>query len=453
MYNCLFAPLVLLFWACRIYLSACFAVVFNRCFYKFCCCLCRSVGCCWVYTDTSFPPCTSSLGDLSGDSAHGDEGGRHGVNNIVWLRPSDFSQNNPGCNGKMQLYEDTINSGDICQGALGDCWLLAAMACLAEHRGAINVVFRSRERNPRGKYRLRLYDGVNERWENIVVDDSIPCNRQRWEEEGIAKPVFSQPNGNELWVVLLEKAFAKFCGSYAATEGGFTIWAIRAMTGDPARWFENSGANGWRRQDLVNKEDPKNRKSCLFFETGEELDDLTMFAIMQKYHKMGSILCASGSSGSGGLHKGHAYSITQVRKVTAGGFAGVGGKVFRLVQLRNPWGCGEWSGDWSDKSDMWAKHPTVKNELKYTDLDDGSFWMSWEDYVRNWQRVGVVHRTVNIHSLRLHLKDDSFCAPLQGCAAGCCRFWCCCEGARRLYCPTRSSEATVAVNRFSCLIL
>ena len=28
----------------------------------------------------------------------------------------------------------------------------------------------------------------------------------------------------------LEKAFAKFCGSYAALEGGDTVWAIRAMT-------------------------------------------------------------------------------------------------------------------------------------------------------------------------------------------------------------------------------
>ena len=26
--------------------------------------------------------------------------------------------------------------------------------------------------------------------------------------------VFAQPNGNELWVLVLEKAFAKYCGSY-----------------------------------------------------------------------------------------------------------------------------------------------------------------------------------------------------------------------------------------------
>jgi hypothetical protein len=41
---------------------------------------------------------------------------------------------------------------------VGNCWLMAGMACLAEYPGAIQKAFLTREHNARGKYRIRLYD-------------------------------------------------------------------------------------------------------------------------------------------------------------------------------------------------------------------------------------------------------------------------------------------------------
>lgn len=45
-----------------------------------------------------------------------------------------------------------------------------------------------------------------DQWERIIIDDYIPCKK------GTKTPKFATPNGRELWVLLLEKAFAKFCG-------------------------------------------------------------------------------------------------------------------------------------------------------------------------------------------------------------------------------------------------
>ena len=44
-------------------------------------------------------------------------------------------------------------------------------------------------------------------WTHVRVDDYFPCR------PGKGLPVFSQANGPELWVLLLEKAYAKVHGS------------------------------------------------------------------------------------------------------------------------------------------------------------------------------------------------------------------------------------------------
>merc|ERR1712070_441635 len=120
-----------------------------------------------------------------------------------------------------------------------------------------------------------------------------------------------------------------------------------------------------------------------------------------------------------------------------------GGKTYRLLQIRNPWGQGEWTGDWSDKSDLWKEHANVAKAVKYTDADDGSFWMSWEDFCKHWERIGIIDRTIDINSVRMTIYDDSFCAPTAACCKGCFDFWCFCTGCRRLYCAHRSSDDTV----------
>lgn len=43
-------------------------------------------------------------------------------------------------------------------------------------------------------------------WEEVIIDDKIPCRGRT--------PLYSRGNGNELWVLLLEKAWAKLYGSY-----------------------------------------------------------------------------------------------------------------------------------------------------------------------------------------------------------------------------------------------
>ena len=57
----------------------------------------------------------------------------------------------------------------------------------------------------------------------------------------------------------------------------------------------------------------------------------------------------------------------------------------RLIKLRNPWGGFEWGGNWSDKCPLWNQHPAVKRECEHVVADDGTFWMSLDDFVKYGQ--------------------------------------------------------------------
>ena len=117
---------------------------------------------------------------------------------------------------------------DICQGALGDCWLLSALAALSEYPNKILEVFLTDSYNPRGIYYAQLFNHRTSKFERICVDDHIPCRK----EGDFTRPLFTQPNGNECWVLILEKMFAKFVGSYSAIDGGFPIYALHVLTGE-----------------------------------------------------------------------------------------------------------------------------------------------------------------------------------------------------------------------------
>jgi len=404
-----------------------------------------------MHTDKSFPPDSTSLGKVGGDSANQEAG--KSDSQVTWLRASTMA-----APSKIKLFGAKVNPRQVCQGTLGDCWLIAAMACVAEHDGAIHSIFQTKEYNPRGMYKLRLYNAAEKKWVKIVVDDYLPCDKGAYDQGGEVKPLYSQPQNNEIWVAILEKAFAKFCGGYAALEGGDTNWALRAMTGDPVRCFMKStdkkaleglpgdAKQGWVRLDLSEGQ-KDDKRACGMQQHGamqnkksEVVTDDALFELLKKYDEFGSVLSVGGCQNTSGLHGQHAYSILRVAVASK----------FRLVQIRNPWGKGEWTGDWSDKSAKWAEHPEVKKAVNFQDVDDGSFWMGWEDFCANWSDVGVVDRTVGIQSMRLQLRNHSMLEPCCACCRGCSWFWCLCMGIRRLYCTHQISDDTVTIKKPFC---
>lgn len=79
-----------------------------------------------------------------------------------------------------------------------------------------------------------------------------------------------------------------------------------------------------------------------------------------------------------GIVQGHAYSVLKLMEVD--------GK--QLICLRNPWGQGEWTGDWSDDSELWTTR--MKNLTGQKDFaEDGIFWMDFNDFVVEFDDVYI----------------------------------------------------------------
>jgi calpain-15 len=116
---------------------------------------------------------------------------------------------------------------DILQGYLGDCYLLSAISALATKPALVARLFDINEIIPESCYAIWL--NINGEWKEYILDDYFPvCD----EGEGISF-CFARSKADEIWVNLLEKAYAKAYGSYARLDGGWPIEALKDLTGAP----------------------------------------------------------------------------------------------------------------------------------------------------------------------------------------------------------------------------
>jgi hypothetical protein len=414
----IFSPFILLYYSFALYLAPCTVSYCRRAGRWVCCLACK----CCRFQDKKFPPNDQSLGNLY--AGHAD-----------WKRVQETTLR--GNRHPTMLFPPRIRPSDVQQGSVGNCWLISAFACLAERPGTIQRCFRTREASARGKYTVRIYNRNTQKFEHVSVDDHVPCRK------GSGQPLFAKPNAEEFWPLILEKAFAKWCGSYSALDGGVSAWAMEAMTGDKVFKFSRDRLGGeWHRYDLVSANNPRDKRDVRMRRKDEGYSADKLFDILWEYDRAEALIAASSEPGNDsttdavrGIVQGHAYSVLKIKKVSD----------FRMIQLRNPWGGFEWTGPWSDKSPLWKSHSKVAKELDHEDaaVDNGCFWMEMSDVVRHFKHFDVCDRTRGVNDLRLELHEEKgCCGPCYGCSAGCLKFWCLCRGGRRLICGHKSTGET-----------
>ncbi|XP_075470261.1 calpain-3 isoform X2 [Ascaphus truei] len=374
----------------------------------------------FIFQDPEFPPNDTSLFYSQKSPVK-----------FEWKRPPEICEN-------PQFIIGGANRTDICQGDLGDCWFLAAIACLTLNEKLLFRVIPPEQNfvdNYAGIFHFQFWRYGD--WVDVIIDDYLPTFNNQL--------VFTKSSQlNEFWSALLEKAYAKLHGSYEALKGGNTTEAMEDFTGGVTEFYEIKDAP----KDLFNIMKKAFERGSLM---GSSIDDKNGLSfgiappddlgesIMRMIQNVGDSRPNTDLDGIGspkmpdmaivparfetrmasGLVKGHAYSVTGVEETQ------FKREKVKLVRLRNPWGQVEWNGSWSDNSKEWSLiDKSEKSRLQHQISEDGEFWMSFDDFLKNFTKLEMCNLTADalesdsLHTWTVSVNEGRW---VRGCSAGGCR--------------------------------
>ena len=148
------------------------------------------------------------------------------------------------------LFSKEVGGSLVKQGAVGDSYLLAAARAVASLAPAeLRRLFV--ECNPTwGVYGVLFFK--NGGWDWVIVDDIIAVKSDN-------SPLYASCGSQELWPMILEKAYAKLHGNWDALDGGDALAALRDLTGGQQVQLDLAAGLEWAKQCF---EDPRMISSC-----------------------------------------------------------------------------------------------------------------------------------------------------------------------------------------------
>jgi hypothetical protein len=214
------------------------------------------------------------------------------------------------------LFVDGASSADVKQGAIGNCYVPASLAAVAHADAAdINEIIQDRGD---GTFTVRLFPVDNGMiGDPVFVDVDADLHTGWGGQPRYASATGFDRGAPELWVSLVEKAYAQFRGGYEVVAQGGSVGMMQSqLLGRP-------NVEHW-----TNSRTPEQVWDALLAGTREHRAmSAGTYGTQESARYNGS-----------GVHANHAYSVL--------GAVEENGQ--KLVELRNPWGSGEPTGNGAD---------------------------------------------------------------------------------------------------------
>ncbi|XP_071347487.1 calpain-10 isoform X2 [Trachinotus anak] len=282
--------------------------------------------------------------------------------NITWRRPQEICQS-------PVLFPDNITLGHAKQGLLGDCWFLCACTVLLKNKHLLNKVLppdqpQWGDSQYRGFFQFCFWQQGH--WTEVTIDDRLPCIN--------SSLCFSRCHSPAaFWVALLEKAYAKFHGSYERLWAGQVSEALVDLTGGLAEHWSLGNLGSEEEQRPERDSDQVRRR---------RLDLNLLYPVKDDC----ALSCSTHSSPGGASELGqyHALTVTEWLDVKT-----VSGGEVRLLRIRNPWGRCCWGGAWVESGAGWSSvEPACASDLQAR-VAEGEFWLDEAEFMSQFDDVTV----------------------------------------------------------------
>ena len=327
--------------------------------------ICKTSG---IWTDYLFSPQQNSLCPFNSNGFLLPEGIKYndliGWNHFKWLKPEKIFDT-PNYN----ILPEHFSPKDIIQGCLNDSYFLSAIGALCKYPNFIEKLFFIKDKSKEHLY--GIYYNIHGEWKLVLVDDNFPVS----ENKKVKKFAFSHCKKKEIWINLLEKAWAKINGCYAQIGGQYS----------PSEIFDVL-TEAYTEIIDINKIKNNNSKENLWKKiVNEENKDFIIMGVSSNNKSIEEI----------GLLPGDSYIISKTYEIENET------KTEKILKLNNRWGDIEYSGDFSETSKKLTEE--LKEKLNYSEKEDGDFFISFNDFINNFKYIGIVklHEKYVTNSLRI----------------------------------------------------
>lgn len=330
-----------------------------------------------LFEDTDFIPNRQSLYENEGFIPFYDV---DYASKIVWRRPHDIAS-------YPCYFSESFGNPYVFQGTLPDEVFLGVLMaiCTFEDYELVENVINSRPDDFKqyGVFTCRFY--VEGEWVEVITDTRIPCLMD--EDDDRLCPVYSRsPVRKEMWVCLVEKAYAKALGSYEAISKVKVHEALMHLTGGSVqeiRFTEDHIGDAhklgafWTRLKIILGQ------HALVLASPTDLSETGKVESSKENDEGDGPIDGEDPENYDGIVPNRLYTVISYKEVGMN----------ELVLLRCPWLFEdkqiEWEGDWSDSSSKWDEYPDVLAAV-HNDPNipwrrsnpNGMIWLAYKDFMK-----------------------------------------------------------------------